>query len=667
MADEPRPSDALVVDLLPPRTGPLALAMPALGLGLVLAGMGWAILNSPAGFPTRSILFLGIIALSLGMTLADRIAARQVIPRVTFHRDQVVLPKLGSRSSVTLRYDEISALYMVGRGEVERLFIDGRGLLLVFPRIAFGSVEAFSTVSGELWRRIQALPDGTSRITEFTKKSAVLASTMARPVFATKVLLFSIVAMYLLEFGSGAVTRTPAGTPPIGLISLGANARVLLEEGQIYRLVTSTFLHDPMLGSHLHVIMNGIALYSLGSLLEQLFGASGVVLMFFAGGVLGAFASAWAMDGAMSVGASTAVLGLFGGLAVLALRYRTKLPLVVRQTRRWWTVIIALNVALPMMFPFIDKTGHAGGFVGGAVVALLLTLRRPDALALFEAPSVLVRTAAGVVAVVCAAMGSIGVVRAWLDAEQDELKVLTRMVESHDASVETLNGVAYGIGGDRAPTVDSLMLAKDAAERAYAKSKADPNVGDTLATVLYRLGELDRAVALERESLAAGGDNETFFAAQLARFFVARMARSGALELAGTRTPTVTLASGKLVLELETGIPEDVVLFAIARERGELAGLVRARLGRSEFKRVELVLTKTGEPPLPDAVELEVVALTNEGPELGQAVGAIGYGYHLDVKALPSGIVRKADPTTKPQVKREAPEQTGTTPKTSVH
>ncbi|MBI3180020.1 MAG: rhomboid family intramembrane serine protease, partial [Deltaproteobacteria bacterium] len=284
---EPSADEApVVIDLLPPRSGPLAIALPAIGLGLVLAGIGWGILNSAEGFPYAFVSFLGLVALFFGLTLFDRLAARQIIPRVSFFRDHVVLPKLGSRSSLTLRYDEISSLYMVGRGEVERLFIDGRGRLLVFPRAAFGSVEAFSTMSGELWRRIQALPDGSARISEFTKQSAVLAGTMARPVFATKVLLFSIIAMYLLEFGSGAVTRTPLNAPPIGLISLGANARVLIEEGQLFRLVTSMFLHDPMGSSHLHVITNCIALFSLGSLLEQLFGASGVVLMFFVGGVV---------------------------------------------------------------------------------------------------------------------------------------------------------------------------------------------------------------------------------------------------------------------------------------------------------------------------------------------------------------------------------------------
>ncbi|MBI2377084.1 MAG: rhomboid family intramembrane serine protease [Deltaproteobacteria bacterium] len=640
---EPAPLD---VELLPPRVGRLALFWPALGFGLALGALGWTLVTSLAlgTFPYYGVAVLGLVAFALARSLLDRWGARKRVPRVSFRAREVELPRLGSRRTLTLRYDQVSALYIVGRGDGERLFVDGRGQLLVFPRAAFGSAEAFATMSDQLWKRINALPDGAARIAEFSRKSAVLSTTISRPVFATKVLLFSIVAMYILEFGSGAVTRTPFGTPPIGLISLGANARVLLDEGQWFRLITATFLHDPVFGSHLHVLMNAIALFSLGSLLEQIFGPEAIILMFFAGAILGALASAFASDSTMSVGSSTAVLGLFGGLAILALRYRTTLPLVVRQTRSWWTVIVGLNLALPILFPFIDMVGHIGGLIGGALAAFAITIGRPDPLSLLEPPSPRLRIAAAVVAIVCAATGSVGVVRSWLGAEEDELKVLTRMVEDHDASVDLLNGVAYGVGCDRSPSEATLALAKETAERAHAKSKGDPNVGDTLATVLFRLGELDRAVLLERESLASGGDHETFFASQLARFLKARIAHRGPILPTLTSTPSVALEAGKLVIQAPDGVHEDSVMFVLVKKDDELAGLIRARLDRSSFSRIVLELGKPAgpSPELPLDVDVELALYSSGGPELNQAVGATAWGYDPEVRSLPSGIIRPA-------------------------
>jgi membrane associated rhomboid family serine protease len=144
--------------------------------------------------------------------------------------------------------------------------------------------------------------------------------------------------------------------------------------GAWWQLFTSGFLHF----GPLHLTLNMIALWVIGRDLEQVLGRVrfGVVyLVSLLGGSLVVFAFAnplFAFVNPMSqtAGASGAVFGLMGGLAVVLIR--------LRLSPRPALTIILLNLIITFTVPNISIFGHLGGLVFGAAVtaAMIYTPRK---------------------------------------------------------------------------------------------------------------------------------------------------------------------------------------------------------------------------------------------------------------------------------------------------
>ncbi len=151
-------------------------------------------------------------------------------------------------------------------------------------------------------------------------------------------------------------------------IAFGANFGPLVAAGDVWRLVTSIFLHANLL----HLALNGWALWVLGRNLEAFYGHWRFLALFLLSGVGGAAASA-GLSGAISVGASGGIFGLLGASVVFAFRWRKLLP--VRVTRVMGTALlpwVLLNLALGVFVPRIDMAAHLGGLVAGALLALAI-------------------------------------------------------------------------------------------------------------------------------------------------------------------------------------------------------------------------------------------------------------------------------------------------------
>src|SRR5262249_7084231 len=95
-------------------------------------------------------------------------------------------------------------------------------------------------------------------------------------------------ALLLAAIGVVFVAQLPFLDPDQHLLRLGADqATAVLAEGQYWRLLTSMFLH----GGWLHVLLNGWALYQIGSLFELWLGAGRLLGTYFATGLLASFTS----------------------------------------------------------------------------------------------------------------------------------------------------------------------------------------------------------------------------------------------------------------------------------------------------------------------------------------------------------------------------------------
>jgi membrane associated rhomboid family serine protease len=209
----------------------------------------------------------------------------------------------------------------------------------------------------------------------------------------TYVLIGICVLLYLGTWMSGGDTSSvyiDLGTLGTGTLNTGQEIGVA--HGQVWRLVTGAFLHDPT--NPLHILFNMYILYWLGTMLEPVLGHVRFAALYFASLLAGSFGALIAEPRSLTVGASGAVFGLMAAAFVFQ-RARGVDP-----WRSGLGPVILLNLALPFLFPNLNISigAHVGGLIGGGLAALAIewvSARRPGDLL-----PVLVCTAVGAVSVV---------------------------------------------------------------------------------------------------------------------------------------------------------------------------------------------------------------------------------------------------------------------------
>lgn len=186
----------------------------------------------------------------------------------------------------------------------------------------------------------------------------------------TVLLLIAIAGMFLLETWAGG------STDPRVLYALGANhPGAVLEQGEWWRLASSMFLHI----GFLHLLLNGWALYQLGSLFELAVGSRDLVIVYFVSGLAGSAASLWLTQG-LSAGASGAIFGLLGALIAFLLRRRGRLNAFGSSLLTQLVVWAAINVFIGFSTPGIDNAAHLGGCAAGFGLGLVLRESSPRAI-----------------------------------------------------------------------------------------------------------------------------------------------------------------------------------------------------------------------------------------------------------------------------------------------
>jgi rhomboid protease GluP len=158
------------------------------------------------------------------------------------------------------------------------------------------------------------------------------------------------------------------------LMAAGAIQSGLIIQGQWWRLVTSGFLHF----TFLHILFNSYALYQAGIFVEYMYGSAryaAIYLLALLGGGFAAFVSTIGSP-VPTAGASGAIMGVFGAIAVLGF----KLPPLRGQLLQAALMPIVLTLGYGFMNQNVSNAGHIGGLITGALVALLLTPVRGRAL-----------------------------------------------------------------------------------------------------------------------------------------------------------------------------------------------------------------------------------------------------------------------------------------------
>ena len=143
------------------------------------------------------------------------------------------------------------------------------------------------------------------------------------------------------------------------------------QRGEYYRFLTSMFLH----GGLLHIGFNAWALYALGPETERIYGTARFLVIYFVAGLAGGVAS-YALSAYPAVGASGAIFGLIGALAVFYYLSRELLGRAARQQFGSLITVIMINLFIGFSSGgLIDNFAHLGGLAGGALIGWLLAPR----------------------------------------------------------------------------------------------------------------------------------------------------------------------------------------------------------------------------------------------------------------------------------------------------
>ncbi len=185
---------------------------------------------------------------------------------------------------------------------------------------------------------------------------------------ATALIIIAILIGFGIEVYTGAL-RDPRILTYLGAIW----APLILGEGQYWRLLSAMFLH----GDALHLLMNLIALFQLGSLYELMFGTKRFTIIYFVTGIIASLTSMF-ISGGPSVGASGAVFGIMGAFIFSIRRsprwrHERAAKGIVSQLIFW----VVANIAIALKVPQIDLAAHMGGLVAGLILGAVWPHRVP--------------------------------------------------------------------------------------------------------------------------------------------------------------------------------------------------------------------------------------------------------------------------------------------------
>lgn len=174
----------------------------------------------------------------------------------------------------------------------------------------------------------------------------------------TSVLMIINIIVFILMTLSGGSENIE------NLIRFGANSKILVAEGEWWRLFTASFIHI----GFFHILFNMYFFYSLGPVFERLFGSMNFLIIYLIAGIFGNLLSfAFGSPYTVSAGASTSLYGMLGLAIGLMMTYRD--DEIIRSFGASFISVVVINVIYSLLAPGVGIYGHLGGFVAGFLLA----------------------------------------------------------------------------------------------------------------------------------------------------------------------------------------------------------------------------------------------------------------------------------------------------------
>jgi membrane associated rhomboid family serine protease len=185
--------------------------------------------------------------------------------------------------------------------------------------------------------------------------------TPGSTIGVTEILIGINVAVFLAEVATGV---TLGGSDSGWVYVHGALFGPYLSHGyhQYWRLLTSGFLH----ASLIHIALNMLSLWFVGRVLEPAVGRVNFLAIYFASLLAGSFGALLFEPDVPTLGASTAIFGVFGALIVVAHARRISI---------WQSglgPILVINLVFTLTVSDISIGGHLGGLAAGFITGWLV-------------------------------------------------------------------------------------------------------------------------------------------------------------------------------------------------------------------------------------------------------------------------------------------------------
>ncbi|WGS18349.1 MULTISPECIES: rhomboid family intramembrane serine protease [unclassified Bradyrhizobium] len=200
----------------------------------------------------------------------------------------------------------------------------------------------------------------------------VVATSPSSFPFVTASILLVLAAVFAAEiiFGIGPWTKLLQPTN-VTLVAFGAIMKsFVLQSGEWYRLLSAPFLHADI-G---HLIMNAIALWLAGRVLEPLVGRAWFGTIYAMAALYGSVLSVTLNSATtLVVGASGAIMGLFAAMLVISAHFP---PGAIRTRLQMSAIYVLIPSLLPLAGALkghkVDYASHFGGALGGVAIGLLI-------------------------------------------------------------------------------------------------------------------------------------------------------------------------------------------------------------------------------------------------------------------------------------------------------
>lgn len=190
--------------------------------------------------------------------------------------------------------------------------------------------------------------------------------TLNRPI-VTQIVVAINVAVFVAGSSGGGGLSSSSGRYDIdfGLIAHGftRSGAIGVANGEWYRLITGGFLH----AGFLHLAMNMLALWLLGSQIERAIGGVRFAVVYFTALLAGSFGVMLLSPNQLTVGASGAIFGMLG----LAVANQHARGVNLRQSGLGGILVVNLLITFTPGLN-ISIGGHLGGLVGGLLCGLVI-------------------------------------------------------------------------------------------------------------------------------------------------------------------------------------------------------------------------------------------------------------------------------------------------------